>query len=283
MKVIESPSEMAAMLREFRRDGKSIGFVPTMGALHNGHISLIRTAREENDIAVVSIFVNPLQFSKGEDYDRYPRQLNLDKKICLAEKVDALFVPSVGSMYPKGADTYIDQTHYPKQMCGPFRPGHFRGVMTVVAKLFNIVQPDRAYFGQKDYQQYLIIRRMVTDLNIPVDVRMLPTIREHDGLAVSSRNAYLGPKQRKQAAVIYRSLMAAQEMVANSSASVKAIKREVKAMLMSQKGLKIDYVEVVNPETLDRVNEVKTKALLAIAVRLGSVRLIDNMILAKKL
>lgn len=282
MKVIESPSEMTALSREFRRDGRGIGFVPTMGAFHNGHISLIKAAREENDIAAVSIFVNPLQFSRGEDYDRYPRQLNLDKKICLAENVDVIFIPSVGSMYPKGADTYIDQNHYPKRLCGQFRPGHFKGVMTVVAKLFNIVQPDRAYFGQKDYQQCLIIKRMVTDLNIPVDVRILPTKREHDGLAMSSRNAYLGPKQRKQAAVIYRCLSRAQEMVASSSASVRAIKREVTAMLRSQKGLKIDYAEIVNLETLERVNEVKTKALLAIAVRLGNVRLIDNMILNKK-
>ncbi|MBI4243092.1 MAG: pantoate--beta-alanine ligase [Planctomycetes bacterium] len=281
MKIIESAIEMCGLAKNFSTEGESIGFVPTMGALHNGHISLLRKCRKENDVAVVSIFVNPLQFLKGEDYDKYPRQLALDKKICSAEEVDILFIPQVGSVYQKGFDTFIDQSHYGRFLCGPFRPNHFRGVMTVVAKFFNIVRPDKVYFGQKDYQQYLIVKRMVEDLNFHIEVKMLPTVREEDGLAISSRNIYLGPKQRKIAPVLYQSLMRTKELVAQGVVNVKRLKPEMIRMLACNKGLKVEYVEFANVETLEPVNEVKTQALVAVAVRLGNIRLIDNMIITR--
>lgn len=282
MKIIESPSEMLKITREVRCEGKSIGVVLTMGALHNGHISLIRKCREENDIAIVSIYVNPMQFAKGEDYDRYPRQPALDQKICMAEKVDYLFLPSVGPIYPKGFDTFINQNHYVKCLCGPFRKGHFKGVMTVVSKFFNIIQPDVAYFGQKDYQQYKIIERMTIDLNFPVKIKMLPTVREEDGLAISSRNAYLGPKQRKQATSIYQTLLYAKNNIAKGVVRTAKLKKEMIKMLKDQKGIKVDYVEIVNPDSLEPLNEVKSTALVAVAVRLGNTRLIDNILVSRR-
>lgn len=276
---IETVAEIQAYSADCRRRGLHIGFVPTMGAFHAGHLSLMRQARKENDAVVVSIFVNPLQFSAGEDYDRYPRRLEQDQKMAESEGADVLFHPSVAEMYPKGFDTHVDQSDLPSKLCGAFRPGHFRGVMTIVSKLFNIVRPDTAYFGQKDYQQYLICRRLATDLNLGVDVRLMPTLREDDGLAMSSRNAYLGPKQRKDATCLYRALQRAEELAGRGENSAAKVAAEMRKIIQKVKGTRIEYVAIVNAETLEPVKEIKGRTLVALAVRLGKARLIDNVIL----
>jgi len=275
---IETICEIQACVAACRQKGMSVGFVPTMGAFHLGHLSLMNQARRENDAVIVSIFVNPLQFSAGEDYDRYPRRLQQDQKMAESENVDAIFIPSVAELYPKGFDSFVDQTDLPAKLCGAFRPGHFRGVMTIVCKLFNIVQPDTAYFGQKDYQQYLIIRRMATDLNLGVRVRLMPTVREEDGLAMSSRNVYLGPKQRKDAACLYRALKRAEDMVVNGESSAARVTTEMKRIIGRVKGTRIEYIAIVNSDTLEPVKEIKGKTLVALAVRVGKARLIDNII-----
>jgi pantoate--beta-alanine ligase len=280
MKIIETVDAMRDYVAFCAKRDLQIGFVPTMGALHKGHVSLIKAARKENDVVVVSIFVNPLQFCMGEDYDRYPRQPETDKKLCDEEGVDVLFVPSVAQMYPKGFDTFVDQAELTKKLCGPFRPGHFRGMLTIVVKLFNIVRPNVAYLGQKDYQQYLIITRMAQDLDYDITVRLMPTLRDEDGMAISSRNAYLGPKQRKEAASIYRALMRAKELIQQSESSVQKIVKEMKKIITEGiKGAKIDYVEIVNSETLDPIREIKGSNLIAVAVRIGKARLIDNILI----
>ncbi|MFN3486149.1 MAG: pantoate--beta-alanine ligase [Planctomycetota bacterium] len=278
MRTLETIRDVQDYVASCRKKGLSIGFVPTMGAFHEGHLSLMRQARKDNKAVIVSIFVNPLQFSAGEDYDRYPRRLDQDARLAESEGVDVLFTPSVAEMYPKGFDTYVDQSDLPSKLCGPFRPGHFRGVLTVVTKLLNIVKPDRAYFGQKDYQQFLIIRRAVIDLNLDVEVRLLPTVREEDGLAMSSRNVYLGPKQRKDATVLYRALKRAEELVAAGESSAARVAAEMKRLIHRVKGTRIDYVAIVNSETLEPVKEIKGKTLIALAVRIGKARLIDNII-----
>lgn len=279
MKILSSVSDMRAFVRQCRKKEQKIGFVPTMGAFHKGHISLMQAARKDNDALVVSVFVNPLQFCSGEDYDRYPRQTDLDKRIAEAEGVDALFTPTVAEMYPKGFDVYVDQEELPKKLCGPFRPGHFRGVQTVVGKLFNIVTPDAAYFGQKDYQQYLVIRRMVTDLNMDLKVKMLPIVREEDGLAMSSRNVYLGPKQRREAASIHHSLEKAKDLIGKGENDAQKIISEMRRELRKTKGIRVDYIAVTNAETLENIREIKGKVLIAIAARIGKTRLIDNVLI----
>ncbi len=273
---IETIGGIKAYVAACRRKGMTLGFVPTMGALHAGHLSLLRQARRENDAVIASVFVNPLQFAAGEDYDRYPRRLTQDMRMLEGEGADVLFVPSVAEMYPKGFDTHVDQGDLPSKLCGASRPGHFRGVMTIVCKLFNIVRPDTAYFGQKDYQQFLIIRRTVTDLNLDVSVRLLPTIREDDGLAMSSRNAYLGPKQRRDAVCLSRALHKAGEMVHAGESSAARVAAEMKRTIRRVKGTQIDYIAVVNAETLEPVREIKGRTLIALAVRVGKARLIDN-------
>ncbi|MBI2901661.1 MAG: pantoate--beta-alanine ligase [Planctomycetes bacterium] len=276
--IVRTIHEVRGFVSDCRRKGWKTGFVPTMGAFHAGHLSLIRQARRECDSVIVSIFVNPLQFSAGEDYDQYPRQLDRDLRMAESEKADILFCPEVAEMYPKGFDTYIDQSDggLPSKLCGRFRPGHFRGVMTVVCKLFNMVRPDVAYFGQKDYQQYLIIRRMTIDLNLDVDVRVHPTVREEDGVAMSSRNIYLGPKQRKDAGCLHQALRRAEEMVSNGESSAARVTSEMKRVINRVKGARIDYIAVVNSETLEPLKEIKGKTLIALAVRIGKARLIDN-------
>jgi pantoate--beta-alanine ligase len=265
-----------AFVSACRQRGKTVGFVPTMGAFHEGHLSLMREARRRHDAVIVSIFVNPLQFSAGEDFDRYPRRIDQDTRMADSEGVDVLFAPSVAEMYPKGFDSHVDQTDLPSKLCGAFRPGHFRGVMTIVTKLFNIVKPHAAYFGQKDYQQYLILRRSVTDLNLDVDVRVLPTVREDDGLAMSSRNLYLGPKQRKDATCLPRALKRAGDLVASGESSAAKVASEMKRLIHRVKGTRVEYVEIVNSDTLEPVKEIKGKTLIALAVRIGKARLIDN-------
>ncbi|HYE98179.1 MAG TPA: pantoate--beta-alanine ligase [Planctomycetota bacterium] len=279
MRRVETVADIQAFVADCRRRNRSVGFVPTMGAFHAGHLSLMRQARKENGAVVVSIFVNPLQFAAGEDYDRYPRRLEQDQKMAESENVDVLFHPSVAEMYPKGFDTHVDQGDLPGKLCGAFRPGHFRGVMTIVGKLFNIVRPDVAYFGQKDYQQYLIIRRLATDLNQQVDVRLMPTLREEDGLAMSSRNQYLGPKQRKDATCLYRALQRAEELTGRGENSASKVAAEMRKVIQKVKGTRIEYIATVNAETLEPVKEIKGRTLVALAVRIGKARLIDNVIL----
>jgi len=277
-RIIETIQEIQTYVAGCRKKGLTVGFVPTMGAFHEGHLSLMREARRRNDAVVVSVFVNPLQFSAGEDYDRYPRRLEQDTKMAESEGVEVIFTPSVAEMYPKGFDSHVDQTDLPAKLCGPFRPGHFKGVLTIVTKLFNIVKPDTAYFGQKDYQQFLLIRRAATDLNLAVESKLLPTVREDDGLAMSSRNVYLGPKQRKDATCLYRSLRRAEEMVGAGESSAARVAGEMKRLIHRVKGTRIEYIAIVNSETLEPVKEIKGKTLIALAVRIGKARLIDNAI-----
>ena len=278
IRLVETIREVRAHVAASRKRAHVVGFVPTMGAFHQGHLSLMHKAKKETDTVIVSIFVNPLQFAAGEDYDRYPRQMAKDLRMAESEGADVLFSPSVAEMYPKGFATYIDENDLPAKLCGQFRPDHFRGVMSVVGKLFNIVKPDIAYFGQKDYQQYLIIKRMATDLNLDVDVRVHPTVREEDGLAMSSRNVYLGPKQRKDATCLYRALQRAEELIGSGESGAVRVAGEMKRVIHRVKGARIDYIAVVNSDTLEPVKEIKGKTLIAAAVRIGKARLIDNIL-----
>ncbi|MEN2998848.1 MAG: pantoate--beta-alanine ligase [Brevinematia bacterium] len=279
MKVIEKPDIIQREMINLKKEGKSIGFVPTMGALHEGHLSLVRKSKRDNNITVVSIFVNPIQFGPSEDFARYPRQLDKDKELLENEGVDYLFCPSVEDMYPKNYETYVNLESLPNHLCGLSRPGHFRGVATVVTKLFNIVQPDKAYFGQKDYQQAQIIKRMARDLNFPIEIVVMPIVREQDGLAMSSRNSYLSPEERKNAVVLYKSLQKAKELIKNGERDVSKIKQKMKEIIESVPS-KIDYVEVVNPETLESLDTIpkEGEVVVAVAVFIGSARLIDNEI-----
>ncbi len=262
-----------------RKKGKTIGFVPTMGYLHEGHVSLISKARAETDFVVVSIFVNPIQFGPKEDLKKYPRDFKRDSRICRENKVDLIFVPFSESIYGKDFCTYVKVEKMSETLCGLSRPEHFKGVTTVVAKLFNIVNPDVAYFGQKDAQQALIIKQMVKDLNMPVSIRTLPIIRDKDGLAMSSRNAYLSADQRKQALSIYDSLRLARRMNRKGIKDAAKIKRAVKTRIKKEKDTDIDYVDIVDPLSLERASRISGRSLLAIAVKIGRTRLIDNIIL----
>ncbi|MFZ5626946.1 MAG: pantoate--beta-alanine ligase [Bacillota bacterium] len=279
MEIITSVREMQALARKWRQGGKSIGFVPTMGYLHEGHLTLMRKARTENEITVASIFVNPLQFGVGEDYEEYPRDLERDAPLAEAAGVDYLFVPTVREMYPRGYQTFVEVTEVTRGLCGASRPGHFRGVTTVVMKLFNIVKPDRAYFGWKDAQQVQVIRRMVEDLNLDVEIIPVPIVREADGLALSSRNVYLEPEERKAALVLSRSLKRAEELVAQGERQPEVIKAQVKQMIEAEPLAQIDYVELVALPDLTPLEQLQGQALLALAVRIGKTRLIDNTVL----
>jgi len=279
MRIIEKVKEMKLFSEMARREGKSIGFVPTMGYLHEGHLSLVRRARAENDVVVVSIFVNPIQFGPNEDYDRYPRDFERDKMLLEKEGVDCVFYPSVEEMYPQDFSTYVEETVLSKPLCGRSRPGHFRGVCTVVAKLFNIVKPHRAYFGQKDAQQFRVLRRMVRDLNMDVEMIECPIVREPDGLAMSSRNVYLSPEERGQALALYRSLKLAEELFTKGERDALKIKREMEEFLRGFDKVKVDYVEIVDEETLEPVSKIEKKVIVAVAAWVGKARLIDNVIL----
>jgi pantoate--beta-alanine ligase len=278
MEIIRIPRVMRESSRENLSRGKTVGLVPTMGAIHGGHLSLVKSCREENDVAVVSLFVNPTQFSPGEDLQGYPRDLDGDMQKMEEAGVDTIFLPTAEDVYPEGFSTSIEIKGLGDKLCGAFRPGHFAGVATVVAKLLNMVSPTRAYFGAKDYQQSLVIRRLVRDLNILVEIAVLPTVREEDGLAMSSRNAYLNPDERSAAQSIYRALANAADMVkeGKSVAEINAFVRETlqKENLINE----VQYAGVYDPETLDDIAEIKSEVLLAVAVTLGSARLIDNML-----
>jgi len=278
MHLISSAAEMTALSKEARRSGKRIGFVPTMGALHAGHISLVHAARARCDVVVASIFINPTQFGPNEDFSKYPRTFDADCAMLEKEKTDYAFHPSVEEMYPKGAATWVAVEGLSEKLDGQSRPGHFRGVTTVVAKLFNIVQPDMAFFGQKDAAQVAIIRKMVRDLDMDVEIVACPIVREADGLAMSSRNAYLSPEQRRRATVLNRSLMRLQMLMDRGEANSAALIVTGKQVIAEEPAAKLDYFEIVNPETLDPVSEVSGGALIAVAAWVGSTRLIDNML-----
>lgn len=279
MRQVTTASELRSIIGQARQAGQRIGFVPTMGALHEGHASLIRAARRETDFVVVSIFVNPTQFGPNEDYQRYPRTPQADTQLCLREGVDLIFAPTAEEMYPPGYCTWVEVTGLQDVLCGRSRPGHFRGVATVVLKLFHLVQPDVAYFGQKDAQQARIIRQLVRDLNVPVEIRVCPIVREPDGLAMSSRNAYLSPEQRRQATVLYRALCAAKELVEQGERHAEHVRQHMVRLIEATPGAVLDYAEIVDPETLQPVREIQQPVLAALAVRIGPARLIDNMTL----
>ncbi len=277
MKIAETIAE-ARRLRE--RFPGSVGLVPTMGYLHDGHLALIRRARAENSLMVVSIFVNPAQFGPQEDFKTYPRDIESDLNILARENTDIVFLPSVEEMYPPGFDGWVDMGKIARRLEGASRPGHFRGVATVVAKLFNIVQPTRAYFGQKDAQQTIVIKKMVTDLNMNLKVITVPTVREADGLAISSRNAYLNTEERQAATVLYRSLCLSQRLWAEGEKEAGKIREQMTALIQNEPRATIDYVTIAEPETLEDMEVVKAPALVPLAVRIGKTRLIDNVVLA---
>ncbi len=282
MRRIVSIKEMQELANSWKREGKKIGFVPTMGFLHEGHLSLVRKAKELSDKLVVSIFVNPIQFGPSEDFNKYPRDIERDCMLLEKEGVDVVFIPDAKEMYPEGFQTYVEVTELTKGLCGAFRPGHFRGVTTVVLKLFNIVKPDIAIFGEKDYQQLQVIKRMVKDLNLDVEVVGAPTVREPDGLAMSSRNTYLSEKERESALSLYRALSLAQELVEKGVLSVQKLKKELKDFIESYPYTKVQYIEFVDPENLKPVEEIKAPTLCALAVFVGNARLIDNSIIKPK-
>lgn len=279
MEIIHNISSMQAFSERKRMEGMLIGLVPTMGALHEGHLSLIREAKRQTDIIIVSIFVNPTQFGPHEDYSSYPRDLKGDTEKVKSAGGDIIFAPSSEEMYPHGYLTYVNVEGVTEPLCGLSRPGHFRGVATVVTKLFNIVKPHKAFFGQKDYQQSVVIKRMVKDLNIDIDIVLLPTVREPDGLAMSSRNSYLSEEERKAATILYKSLMTASEMVKDGKRDVKRIYFEIKRMIEKEPLAVIDYIAITDPETLQNINEIEEKALIALSVRIGRTRLIDNILI----
>ena len=279
MKIIRSVSEMSEVSLRIRTSLKRSGFVPTMGYLHDGHLSLVRASKSECDITIVSIFVNPSQFCPGEDLEKYPRDIDRDISLLEKEGVDFLFAPDAGEMYPEGYSSYVDMDcALVKKLCGVSRPGHFRGVSTVVAKLFNITDPDNSYFGQKDIQQGLVIKRMASDLNFRTKIRIMPTVREPDGLAMSSRNKYLSCKERKLAAKIFKSLERASKEISSGEKSAANIRKIVEDFLSGEEGIKIDYVDVVDPEDLRSLERLNGNTLIVVAAFVGATRLIDNIL-----
>ncbi len=281
MEIIRIPGEMQAMAGKILHQGKSIGFVPTMGALHEGHLSLVRRARRENHVTAVSIFVNPMQFGPSEDFYNYPRDIDGDAEKLRREEVGILFMPDSSLMYPEGFSTCVDVEGISGRLCGAFRPGHFRGVATVVAKLLNIVKPARAYFGQKDFQQTVVIRQMARDLDMDTAIVVCPTVRESDGLAMSSRNAYLSEREREAAAVIFRSLAGASGLIESGIINVERIKGFMHEKIAAEPAVSgIDYAGVYDPATLEEPAATRDEILLAVAVRIGGTRLIDNMLVS---
>jgi len=279
VKTFISPDEMYLYVKEVKRQGKEIALVPTMGYLHEGHLSLIKAARKECDVVITSIFVNPMQFGEGEDYQEYPRDLSRDSALAEKAGADIIFAPPVSQMYPKGYHTFVNVEYLTEHLCGSSRPGHFKGVATVVLKLFHIVQPDRAYFGQKDAQQVTVIEQMVKDLNVPVKIVRVPIVREQDGLAMSSRNVYLNEKERKQAPILFQSLKKAEQLVLQGEKNAQQIKKYISEHISQAPLAQIDYVEIVDGSTIQPIETLAGKVLIALAVRFGKTRLIDNIIL----
>jgi len=276
MRIIESPEDMQRICENLRLARETIGFVPTMGAFHEGHLSLMRSARQSCSQVVVSLFVNPTQFGAGEDLSRYPRAVEKDSALAEQVGVDFLFTPTEQAMYPRGYETYVEVDRLTKVLCGVSRPTHFRGVTTIVAKLFNIVRPHKAFFGQKDAQQTVVIRKMVEDLNMGIEIVELPIVREADGLAMSSRNQYLSAEQRKEALVLHKSLQEAQRLIESGERNASRIIESMERVVRTAPHGQIDYIEIVDGSTLETLDELKGETLIALAVRMGPARLIDN-------
>jgi pantoate--beta-alanine ligase len=279
MKICKTIEEMRSASSATRREGKRFGFVPTMGALHEGHLSLVRAAKVKSDVVAISIFINPLQFAPTEDLAKYPRSFERDRELLEKEAVDILFAPQTEEMYAKGAVTYVTVEGLSEKLCGSSRPGHFRGVTTVVAKLFHIVEPDLAFFGQKDAAQATIIRRMVRDLNLPVEIVVCPIVREPDGLAMSSRNAYLSPQERETALVLNRSLTETKNRFDQGERNAIALIAVGKQIVAQEPAARLDYFEILDPGTLDPIQALTSPALVAVAAFVGNTRLIDNILL----
>lgn len=279
MKLVATVNEARAAVRDAKRQGKRVGLVPTMGALHAGHISLVRAAKAQCDFVAASIFVNPTQFGPKEDFSKYPRSLETDREKLQAEGVDLVFAPVVEEMYPAGATTFVNVDEISERLDGRSRPGHFRGVATVVAKLFHILEPDLAFFGQKDAAQVAIIRRMVRDLMFPLEIVVAPIVREADGLALSSRNAYLSPEERKQALVVSRALREIESKYRAGERDAKKLIEAARDVFAAEPAVRIDYIELVHPETLQDVSTAAAGILAAVAAFVGTTRLIDNVTL----
>jgi pantoate--beta-alanine ligase len=279
MTILETIDSTRAATRAARRQGQRVGLVPTMGALHEGHMSLVRAAKRQSDYVVVSLFVNPLQFGPSEDLAKYPRTFDQDRALHEKDGVDLLFVPSEVEMYPSRAATFVSVEGLSERLDGQSRPGHFRGVTTVVSKLFHIVEPDRAFFGQKDAAQVAIIRRMVRDLNLPVEIVVCPIVREPDGLAMSSRNFYLNPEQRKQALMLSRSLRRVEHLFEQGERDAATLEAAGRQVVAEEPAVRLDYLAIVDPDSLEPVSPAAPGALVAIAAYVGGTRLIDNVIL----
>lgn len=278
MEIMRDIAAAKAYINKTRKNNNSIGFVPTMGYLHEGHLSLMREAKAACDIVVVSIFVNPMQFGAGEDYEEYPRDLTRDADMAANAGVDAVFAPGVSEMYPRGFSSYVEVTDITARLCGASRPGHFRGVTTVVNKLFNIIQPDKAFFGQKDAQQVAVIKSMVRDLNMNVHIIAVPIVREADGLAMSSRNIYLSDKERKAALILFKSLQQVKQRLEAGERNAELLRSYLYKVISAESLANIDYVSISESETLKEVDHIAGPVLIALAVRFGKTRLIDNMI-----
>lgn len=280
MNTVRKIKEMKSVVKDIRSLGKSVGFVPTMGYLHEGHLSLVKASLQSADCTVVSIFVNPAQFGPKEDFKEYPRDFARDSRLLEKLGVDLLFCPGYTEMYPPDYKTYVEVESLQDKLCGPSRPGHFRGVCTVVMKLFNIVQPDVAFFGQKDAQQAIVLKRMVSDLNLAVRVEVMPTVREEDGLALSSRNVYLDPEQKQAALCLSQSLNEAAEMIQSGERRTDSLMDRMREIIDREDLAKLDYIAIVDTGSLEPLKEIKKEALIALAVFFGSVRLIDNMMVS---
>ncbi len=271
---------MRNAIKQLHGLNKSVGLVPTMGAFHKGHLQLMRTARKENDVVVVSLFVNPIQFGPQEDYQKYPRVFEHDLKLAKTEEVDILFVPNKEEMYPSPFRTYIEVNEITDKLCGANRPGHFKGVTTVVGKLLNIINPDKVYFGEKDFQQLVVVKQMVKDLNFPVKIVSIPTVREPDGLAMSSRNWYLNPKERQAAKLIREALLTGENVVKKKGVlASEKIKKKIIDVLAQSELIKVEYLSICRPDDFEELKEITGQALIAVAARVGSTRLIDNILI----
>ncbi len=277
MRIVRSPKVMQKICGGLKREGKIIGLVPTMGYLHEGHLSLVRIARRRSDVLVLSLFVNPTQFGPKEDFERYPRDFRRDKSLLKREECDFVFAPRTKEIYPDEYLTYVNVDKITQELEGAMRPGHFRGVTTVVAKLFNIIRPDIAVFGQKDAQQAVVLKKMVDDLNYGIKMMIAPTVREKDGLAISSRNVYLSKKERRQARVLYQALRAAKEMIRKGERRATKVASKMRTLIGGQSLAKIEYVAITDAHSLELLNELKGEILISSAVRFGKTRLIDNI------
>jgi pantoate--beta-alanine ligase len=280
MLIFKTITEAQSACAQLRGEGRILGLVPTMGALHEGHLSLVRAAKPECDLVAVSIFVNPTQFGPNEDFAKYPRTFEQDCALLEREGVDLIFAPMADDMYPAGASTYVLVEGVSDRLDGASRPGHFRGVTTVVSKLFHIMEPHKAFFGQKDAAQVAVLRKMVRDLNFPLQLVVCPIVREPDGLAMSSRNRYLSEKERRQALVLHRALGQVEKRVAEGETSSQALIETARSVIASEPEVRVDYIAVVNPDTLEDVSDVRAGALLAVAAFVGATRLIDNALIA---